>query len=121
MSSSTRLLLIIAIILLVLPNVAAFGAGDIPDFSYLNEKAFRHGDIESILENLLKSVGTGGGILGFAKSVMNSEGPKFKKSDVQKVYFVCRPSDRWRYRLLTRMLGKLAEGLFPSYGYRWFE
>ncbi|PBK73910.1 heterokaryon incompatibility Het-C [Armillaria solidipes] len=87
MSSSTRLLLTIAIILLVLPNVAAFGAGDIPDFSYLNEKAFRHGDIESILENLLKSVGTGGGILGFAKSVMNSEGPKFKKSDVQKVYF----------------------------------
>ncbi|KAK0212316.1 heterokaryon incompatibility Het-C [Desarmillaria ectypa] len=87
MSSSARLLLTIAIILLVLPNVAAFGAGDIPDFSYLHEKAFRHGDIESILENLLKSVGTGGGILGFAKSVMNSEGPKFKKSDVQKVYF----------------------------------
>ncbi|KAK0486384.1 heterokaryon incompatibility Het-C [Armillaria novae-zelandiae] len=69
MSSNTRLLLTIA-------NHPS--RGDIPDFSYLNEKAFRHGDIEGILENLIKSVGD------WRLSIMNSEGPKFKKSDCSK-------------------------------------
>lgn len=57
------------------------------------DKAFRHGDIESILETLVKSAGgaaAGGGFLGFAHSVLKkaSGGSKFNKSDVKKVYFV---------------------------------
>lgn len=104
---------IFAVLVVLLPiQTYAFGAGDIPDFAYLNgkdsratslswrlinpcntDKAFRHGDIESILETLVKSAGgaaAGGGLLGFAKSVMNSAsgGPKFSKSDIKKVYFV---------------------------------
>jgi hypothetical protein len=58
------------------------------------DKAFRHGDIENILENLVKNVGgpaLGGGLLGFASSVFKtaSGGSKFSKMDVKRVYFVC--------------------------------
>jgi Heterokaryon incompatibility protein Het-C len=72
-SLSTTFLLI-ATVCILLPQAHAFGAGDIPDFAYLNgkpidsylanpdvdpaiDKAFRHGDIESILENLAKTAG----------------------------------------------------------------
>ncbi|KAF9015756.1 heterokaryon incompatibility protein Het-C-domain-containing protein [Cyathus striatus] len=85
--------LLVSLFLVVLPSYTyAFGAGDIPDFAYLNDKAFRHGDIENILESLVKHVGTaavGGGILGFAKHIIKqaSGGSKFSKSDVKKVYF----------------------------------
>ena len=67
---------LIATVCILLPQAHAFGAGDIPDFAYLNgelelvvtsspihnfdypvDKAFRHGDIESILENLAKTAG----------------------------------------------------------------
>ncbi|KAG6911350.1 hypothetical protein DXG01_001021 [Tephrocybe rancida] len=92
--SNTLLLLTIIVVLLPVETYA-FGAGDIPDFAYLNDKAFRHGDIESILENLVKSAGgaaAGGGLLGFAQSVIQSAsgGAKFSKSDIKKVYFVSR-------------------------------
>lgn len=59
------------------------------------DKAFRHGDIESILENLVKHVGGpaigGGSLLGFASSVLKAAtgGSKFNKTDVKRVYFVC--------------------------------
>ncbi|KAL5534058.1 hypothetical protein ACEPAG_518 [Sanghuangporus baumii] len=70
----------------------AFGAGDIPDFSYLNGKAFRHGDIEGVLENLVKSAAgaaSGGGLLGLASSVLSAAkgGEKFSPMDVKRVYF----------------------------------
>lgn len=60
------------------------------------DKAFRHGDIENILTNLVKAVGHSGGsssLFGFAKSILNqaSGGAKFSKSDVKKVYFVSSP------------------------------
>lgn len=63
------------------------------DLIVFADKAFRHGDIESILETLVKSAGgaaTGGGLLGFAHSVLKQAagGSKFSKSDVKKVYFV---------------------------------
>jgi hypothetical protein len=56
-------------------------------------KAFRHGDIENVLEELAKmssGMAAGGGLLGFAKMVIKqgSEGGKFSKSDIKKVYFV---------------------------------
>ncbi len=48
--STINILLATTILLVALPSAYAFGAGDIPDFAYLNDKAFRHGDIENILE-----------------------------------------------------------------------
>ena len=57
------------------------------------DKAFRHGDIENILTELLKSTGSaaaGGGLLEFAQTILSagSGGSKFNKGDVKKVYFV---------------------------------
>ncbi|KAJ8084687.1 hypothetical protein PM082_003463 [Marasmius tenuissimus] len=89
----TTTLLILAVVLVVLPTETyAFGAGDIPDFAYLNDKAYRHGDIENVLAELVKSAGgaaTGGGLLGFAKKVLDksSGGSKFDRGDIKRVYF----------------------------------
>lgn len=46
-------------------------------YGYLEDKAFRHGDIEDVLTELLKR--TGGGLL--------KSGSKFKGLDVKRVYF----------------------------------
>lgn len=94
MSPSIHFILAVTILLVALPQAYAFGAGDIPDFAYLNDKAFRHGDIENILESLVKYAGrasSGAGLLGFASSVIKqaSGGSKFSKNDIKKVYFVC--------------------------------
>ncbi|KAF9039899.1 heterokaryon incompatibility Het-C [Panaeolus papilionaceus] len=79
-------LLVLTIVVVLLPaQTYAFGAGDIPDFAYLNDKAFRHGDIENVLETLTKTAAVGGGFMGFMKQV--SGGKKFSKSDIKKVYF----------------------------------
>ncbi|THV06567.1 Het-C-domain-containing protein [Dendrothele bispora CBS 962.96] len=91
-SPSATLFLLTVVLVLLPTETYAFGAGDIPDFSYLSEKAFRHGDIENILSEVAKSAGgaaAGGGLLGFAKKMMDqsSGGSKFSKSDVKKVYF----------------------------------
>ncbi|PFH52311.1 hypothetical protein AMATHDRAFT_46432 [Amanita thiersii Skay4041] len=85
--------LFLTLLFLLPPKAYAFGAGDIPDFAYLNDKAFRHGDIENILSTVVKSVGggaMGGGLLGFAQSVISSAtgGATFSRSDVKRVYFV---------------------------------
>lgn len=37
-------------------GVYAFGAGNIPSFAYMEGKAFRHGDIEDTLSELLKGL-----------------------------------------------------------------
>ncbi|KAL4251519.1 von Willebrand factor A domain-containing protein 7 [Abortiporus biennis] len=93
MHSLTTTLLIITVLVVLLPTETyAFGAGDIPDFAYLNNKAFRHGDIENILSELAKTAGNvagGGGLFGFAQSVLSaaSGGAKFSKEDVKRVYF----------------------------------
>ncbi|WWC85344.1 uncharacterized protein L201_000207 [Kwoniella dendrophila CBS 6074] len=78
MSRATLLLLVVALVALSFtPGVAAFGAGNIPGYSYLEEKAFRHGDIEDVIGNLMKAAG--GGFL--------SRGTKFTPLDVKRVYF----------------------------------
>ncbi|KAK6902780.1 heterokaryon incompatibility protein HET-C [Kwoniella mangroviensis CBS 8886] len=78
MSRATLLFLVIALVALSFtPRVAAFGAGNIPGYSYLEEKAFRHGDIEDVIGNLMKAAG--GGFL--------SRGTKFTPLDVKRVYF----------------------------------
>ncbi|GJN89194.1 hypothetical protein Rhopal_002172-T1 [Rhodotorula paludigena] len=48
-------------ILCLVPSAYAFGAGNIPSYSFLEGKAFRHGDIEDALAELIKK---SGGILG---------------------------------------------------------
>ncbi|KAJ7597340.1 Het-C-domain-containing protein [Mycena floridula] len=70
-----------------------FGAGDIPDFAYLNDKAYRHGDIENILGEVPNgrraSGGASDGLLGFAKGLLEkaANGGKFSDADIKKVYF----------------------------------
>ncbi|KAJ4485648.1 Het-C-domain-containing protein [Lentinula aciculospora] len=91
-TTSTTLLFLTVVFILLPSNVCAFGAGDIPDFAYLNDKAFRHGDIENILEQVLKNAARaagGGGLLGFAKQAFQNAngGSKFDKGDIKKVYF----------------------------------
>ena len=64
------------------------------DYIDLPGKAFRHGDIESFLEELVKTAGYaagGSGLFGFASSMLSAAkgGSKFSKMDVKRVYFVC--------------------------------
>ncbi|KAF7302983.1 Heterokaryon incompatibility protein het-c [Mycena kentingensis (nom. inval.)] len=100
MFAASTLLIITVVLLVAVPRAAAFGAGDIPDFAWLNDKAFRHGDIENILATLAKSAGhaslahaaSGGNLLGFAKNLLETAkagpgGAKFSGSDIKKVYF----------------------------------
>lgn len=83
MARSALLYVLVAVIALsFVPRVAAFGAGNIAGYSYLEDKAFRHGDIEDIIATMAKMVG--GGFLGRSK--------KFTGLDVKRVYFVCSSS-----------------------------
>ncbi|GAA6027320.1 hypothetical protein JCM8097_002590 [Rhodosporidiobolus ruineniae] len=63
-------------VLCLIPSARAFGAGNIPAYSFLEGKAFRHGDIEDKLAELIKK---SGGILG--------RGSKFGGLDIKRVYF----------------------------------
>ncbi|KIK67402.1 hypothetical protein GYMLUDRAFT_37517 [Collybiopsis luxurians FD-317 M1] len=76
-------LLFVLVICLSNNGVFAFGAGNIPSFAYLEGKAFRHGDIEDTLADLLKKAG-GAGLLG---AVIGKGGTKFNGLDVKRVYF----------------------------------
>ncbi|KAL4066987.1 heterokaryon incompatibility protein Het-C-domain-containing protein [Scleroderma yunnanense] len=64
-------------------GVHAFGAGNIPSFAYMEGKAFRHGDIEDALSELLKKGAAG----GFGLASLISKGSKFGGLDVKRVYF----------------------------------
>lgn len=93
MGKAVLFLLVALVALSFAPGVAAFGAGpsisssnpfpstdvlgNIPSFSYLEDKAYRHGDIEDIIATLFKAAG--GGFL--------SRGSKFTPLDVKRVYF----------------------------------
>ncbi|GAA5823128.1 hypothetical protein JCM3770_005260 [Rhodotorula araucariae] len=70
------LLFALVCVLCCLPSARAFGAGNIPAYSFLEGKAFRHGDIEDALAELIKK---SGGILG--------RGSKFGGLDIKRVYF----------------------------------
>ncbi|KAE9406188.1 Het-C-domain-containing protein [Gymnopus androsaceus JB14] len=75
--------LVIFVVCLSGNGVFAFGAGNIPSFAYLEGKAFRHGDVEDALADLLKKVGGG---FAFA-SVIGKGGSKFNGLDIKRVYF----------------------------------
>ncbi|QRV83279.1 heterokaryon incompatibility protein Het-C protein [Ceratobasidium sp. AG-Ba] len=94
MSFLVTTLLVTVLLCVLVPHVAAFGAGDIPDYAYLNDKAFRHGDLESILSTLSKNVpaglggGVGGILAGVAKMALRGgHGDRFTSLDVKRVYF----------------------------------
>jgi hypothetical protein len=64
---------------------AAFGAGNIPNYAFLEGKAFRHGDIEDILaELLIRAADVSSGAVGFAKKAV---GKKFSSLNVKRTYF----------------------------------
>ena len=63
----------------------AFGAGNIPNYAFLEGKAFRHGDIEDFLaELLIRAADVGPGALGFAKK---AAGKKFSSLNIRRTYF----------------------------------
>ncbi|GAA5960368.1 hypothetical protein JCM21900_003530 [Sporobolomyces salmonicolor] len=69
-------LLVVVCGLCFLPSVHAFGAGNIPAWAYLENKAFRHGDIEDVLAELIKKSG------GFP-----GRGSAWGGLDIKRVYF----------------------------------
>ncbi|KAJ7778275.1 heterokaryon incompatibility protein HET-C [Mycena metata] len=85
MPSSITILFLLVLFFVCLSGsgVYAFGAGDIPSFAYMEGRAFRHGDIEDALAELVKR-GSGG---GFALASMLSKGSKFNGLDIKRVYF----------------------------------
>ncbi|EIW78541.1 Het-C-domain-containing protein [Coniophora puteana RWD-64-598 SS2] len=64
-------------------GVYAFGAGNIPSFAYMEGKAFRHGDIEDALSQIVKASSS-----GFAlTSLIGMKGSKFNNLDIKRIYF----------------------------------
>ncbi|KIM46972.1 hypothetical protein M413DRAFT_440527 [Hebeloma cylindrosporum] len=84
-SNTTFLLILVVLFAFCLSGngVYAFGAGNIPSYAYMEGRAFRHGDIEDVLSDLVKK-GAGG---GFALASMLSKGHKFNGLDIKRVYF----------------------------------
>ena len=68
---------------------AAFGAGNVPDYAFLEGKAYRHGDIEDILADMLirAASSSGEGVLGFVKKVTGIGEKKFSSLNVKRTYF----------------------------------
>ncbi|KAI6040956.1 heterokaryon incompatibility protein Het-C-domain-containing protein [Pisolithus marmoratus] len=86
MSNRIPLLLVLFVIFafcLSDKGVYAFGAGNIPSFAYMEGRAFRHGDIEDTLSELVKKGAAG----GFGLAALISKGTKFGGLDVKRVYF----------------------------------
>ncbi|KAJ7682980.1 heterokaryon incompatibility protein Het-C-domain-containing protein [Mycena rosella] len=85
MPSNITLLFLLVLFFVCLSGstVYAFGAGNIPSFAYMEGRAFRHGDIEDALAELIKR-GSGG---GFALASLISKGSKFNGLDIKRVYF----------------------------------
>ncbi|KAJ7740023.1 heterokaryon incompatibility protein HET-C [Mycena maculata] len=83
MASSITFLFLLVLFFLCLSEsgVYAFGAGNIPSFAYMEGRAFRHGDIEDALAELIKRGSAG------ALASMLSRGHKFGGVDIKRVYF----------------------------------
>jgi hypothetical protein len=69
--SKLQLVLLVGLtVLVLLPTVSAFGAGNIASISSLEGKNWRHGDIEDMLAN-----------------VAFFRGRKWRSADIKRVYF----------------------------------
>ena len=63
----------------------AFGAGNIPNYPILQGRAFRHGDIEELLaEMLIRAADVGTNLVGFAAKEV---GKKFSIINIKRTYF----------------------------------
>ena len=83
-------MMLIIIILLAFINVTyAFGSGDIAEFSELNDKAFRHGDIENALLEIAATTAASSSLIKsfIKKTVTGKKGKNFTEKDVKRVYF----------------------------------
>lgn len=101
MSGTSVVFLLVLTLLVLAPSAHAFGAGEIPDYAYLADKAFRHGDLENTLLQLNKIIGGhhghglsfGSGAAGFLTGIAGAlksasgGGTKFSSMDVKRVYF----------------------------------
>ena len=67
----------------------AFGAGNIPDYGFLEGKAYRHGDIEDILaEMMIRAVSSDtSNVFDFFKKVAGMGAEKFGGLNVKRTYF----------------------------------
>src|SRR5579859_1671775 len=76
----------------------AFGAGNIPDFAFLEGKAYRHGDIEDILAEMLIRAASSesSGVFDFVKKVAGMGGEKFSSLNIKRTYF-----GNWLYLALN--------------------
>lgn len=54
-------------------------------YAYLEGKAFRHGDIEDVIEELSRSGGAASGVLGALTGGLLAK--KFKGLDIKRIYF----------------------------------
>ncbi|TIC22508.1 Het-C-domain-containing protein, partial [Wallemia mellicola] len=111
MTSNTFMLTMTALFVLIsLNGVLAFGSGDIASTSGLEDRCYRHGDIENTLLDLLYTVGTGtsGSLIKsfIKKAVSGGKGKKFDEKNVKRVYF--------GFRQLTTVVAVLG---FLSFGY----
>ena len=66
--------------------VAAFGSGTVSEASGVFGRNFLHGDIENVIETLVKSAASAG-IIGAIFSGGKHGGKKFSKTDVARIYF----------------------------------
>ncbi|KAG0142536.1 hypothetical protein CROQUDRAFT_662406 [Cronartium quercuum f. sp. fusiforme G11] len=76
---ATMIFIWLLVMIFLVDGASAFGAGNIPSYAYLEDKAFRHGDIEDVLADLAKKAG--GGLLGGLGV------KKFGGLDIKRVYF----------------------------------
>ncbi|TIA70156.1 hypothetical protein E3P91_03227 [Wallemia ichthyophaga] len=78
----------IVILLALCPASMCFGSGDISEISGLEDRAYRHGDIDNTLLELLFTVGSSSVIKSFLKKAFTgSSGKKFDVKNVKRVYF----------------------------------
>jgi hypothetical protein len=98
MSSIDPMWIAIIVLISCCGYASAFGAGNIPDFAFLSGKAYRHGDIESILlEMLIRAASSEmSGVFDFVKKVAGMGESKFSELNMNRTYFgnwLCVPDD----------------------------
>jgi hypothetical protein len=74
-------------VLLFSTGCHAFGAGNIPTIAFLEGKAFRHGDIEDILADLLIRAASSSSTKSATGFAAKAVGKKFSGLNVKRTYF----------------------------------
>ena len=89
MSSFNIVYISLIVLVCYTTSCLAFGAGNIPSFAFLEGKAWRHGDIEDILAEMLiwAASSEGGGVFDIVKKAAGLGGEKFSSLNVKRTYF----------------------------------